>query len=316
MMKISKYTLLLALGAILMASCKKEEESISYSSFSGSLEIGNIPAYVNPGQSFRFEASGLSLPESEDQSKEIGYSFITSFMSKPDTVSVFEFTVPDTVGSFTVTAKAFLSGYSTKSAELKSTIVSSKSITDVDKPTLPSFLDARDNKPYKYVNLNGIRWMSENLAYFKTDEQGNYVFGRPFECEPATENVFGAFYTYEEALVACPEGWRLPSLEEWDKLGTLSGDLMVDAWYNGERLWEFWPEVKINNKYYFYAMPFGYASVVDKDYSFTGFNNYAFFWATDNGKPVCRYIYVSTPEILIFETPSSTDFAANLRCVK
>lgn len=316
-MKISKYLILLALGAVLLASCKKDEEETTYKTLSGTLEIGDIPSYVNPGQSFHFEVSGVSLPEDEeDQSQEIIYTFRTSFLSAADTVSAFDFTVPDTVGTFTITAKATLSGYYTKSKELSSIIVSDKSITGADKTLLPSFTDVRDGKVYSYSNVDGTCWMAENLAYLCTDSEDNFTFGRPYESEAATADVFGAFYTYEDALVACPEGWRLPTLEEWNSLGELSGDLMADAWYNGERLWEFWPEVKISNKYNLFALPFGYATVVDDEYSFTGFNNYAFFWATDNGQPVCRYIHVSTSQALTFETHSDSDFAASLRCVK
>ena len=91
---------------------------------------------------------------------------------------------------------------------------------------------------------------------------------------------------------------------------------MCDAYYNGDRLWEFWPDVKVTNAKKFFAYPFGYATVVDDTYSFTGFNDSAFFWADNAGSPVCYYIYVAAPRINIWDNPSESDFAAQLRCVK
>ena len=63
-------------------------------------------------------------------------------------------------------------------------------------------------------------------------------------------------------------------------------------------------------------MPFGYATIVDGEYTFTGFNDYAFNWADDAGKPVCKYIYVSNPKVIDWPSASETDFAAQLRCIK
>ena len=74
--------------------------------------------------------------------------------------------------------------------------------------------------------------------------------------------------------------------------------------------------MKINNKHQFFAMPFGYATIVDGEYSFAGFNDYAFFWADDSGKPICKYIHVSTPSLLEWREVSESDFAAQVRCVK
>ncbi len=65
-----------------------------------------------------------------------------------------------------------------------------------------------------------------------------------------------------------------------------------------------------------FLMPFGYATIVDDEYDFTGFNDYAFYWASDEGKPICKYIYVATPKVLDWVNPSETDFAAQIRCVK
>ena len=315
-MKYSKLIFAFAFSFVLASACKKDESTPSYKSLSGTLEIGTLPLYVNPGDEFSFTSSGVSLPESEtDQSLEIIYTYKNSENNKKDTLSSYSVTIPDIVGEYTITATAELTGYYSKTSTLSTTVVSEKSLTEYDLTSLSQVLDNRDGKRYRRSSINGKWWFAQNLAYYEKNEEGEYSFGSSYYSEKATEDVFGGFYSGEEALRACPEGWRLPTVEEWDALGGLAGDMMCDSYYNGERLWEFWPEVNKTNKLKLFALPFGYATIAEGDYSFTGFNDYACFWATKAGVPVCKYIYSQTPELLEWESPSPKDFAAQIRCV-
>ncbi len=74
-----------------------------------------------------------------------------------------------------------------------------------------TFTDPRDGAVYKTVQLNGKTWMSENLK-FSTPNSWCY------ERQTANCNVLGRLYSWEDALVACPKGWHLPSSEEWKSL--------------------------------------------------------------------------------------------------
>lgn len=317
-MKLSKILLsALALCAV-AAACKKDDDSTStYKSLSGTFTVGELPVFVNPGDEFDFVSEGLSFPDDEkDASLEIVYTYTTSQTDKIDTISTYHIVIPDITGEFTLTAKANATGYYTKTVTLTTTVISEKSITNADKSGYVQQYDNRDGKTYYFTTIDGKKWFSDNLAYYETDSEGNYSFGRPYQDAAAAEDIFGAFYTWEEARSACPEGWHLPSLDEWNAIGDQAGDLMCDAYYNGDRLWEFWPDVKVTNAKHFFAFPFGYATIVDDTYDFTGFNDYAFFWADNAGSPVCCYIYVAAPRINIWDNPSPTDFAAQVRCVK
>ena len=317
-MKLSK-TLLTALAiCVIAAACKKEDDSTTtYKSFSGTFEVGELPSFVNPGDEFDFVCEGLSFPEDEtDDSIEIVYTFSASDTDKTDTVSTYHLVVPDIVGEFTLTAKASATGYYTKTVTLTTTVVSDKSITGANKKNLAQQHDPRDAKRYHYTTIGVQKWFSDNLAYFETDAEGNYKFGRPYMDASAAEDAFGGFYTWDEAQRACPTGWHLPSLDEWNAIGDQAGDLMCDAYYNGARLWEFWPDVQVTNSKKFFAYPFGYVTVVDSEYTYTGFNDYAFFWADKDGSPACCYIYVAEPKVKVWDNPSPTDFAAQIRCVK
>jgi uncharacterized protein (TIGR02145 family) len=71
---------------------------------------------------------------------------------------------------------------------------SESSSTEAVEDDLSSFVDSRDKHSYKKVTIGDQTWMAENLSY-KRD-----------------------FYSWEDALDACPEGWRLPSDEDWKAL--------------------------------------------------------------------------------------------------
>ncbi len=67
-----------------------------------------------------------------------------------------------------------------------------------------SFVDARDNNEYQMVELGGLFWMTEDLRF---NAEGSLC----------VENCDGSrFYSFEGIKAVCPEGWRLPMVDEWD----------------------------------------------------------------------------------------------------
>ncbi len=77
--------------------------------------------------------------------------------------------------------------------------------------------DGRDGKEYQTMNVGERTFMAQNLNY---DVEGAFCFRNSEDfC-----NKYGRLYTYETAMNGtdeeyaqgiCPEGWHIPSAEEW-----------------------------------------------------------------------------------------------------
>jgi len=337
-MKTAKLVIALSLAAslsVLAVSCCKEETTTK-STLLGTMSI-NLSSYVQKGEFLSLSCSDIMKT---DSSRTVGFYWTVPLFSVRDTLRLendpveyrpdFEFTVPDTLCTFSILQNAFAEGYTNMSTTSSTTIVDPSlngdgSLTGFNIAASDGqFTDARDSKTYYYKNIGKLQWMRTNLRYAGT--------GYPYNDHWLMAEVFGQFYTWTEAQTACPYGWRLPSEADWVDLAKASGcedaelgevftgiagKLMMDAKFNGTKLWEFWPGVPITDEMGFSAISAGYGQKGNVDYTFFGCCEYAFFWTSSsvNDKGQARYIYQSFNDVYcaLFE---KNDICAPIRCVR
>jgi len=156
----------------------------------------------------------------------------------------------------------------------------------------------KDGNTYKKVKIGEQEWMAENLNVSKysngdpipqvqdDDEWSELTTGAWCYYENETENgkTYGKLYNWyavNDPRGLAPEGWHIPSYDEWS---TLENSLayMRNADAVGGKLKEagftHWkmPNVGATNERGFSALPGGYR---DLDYSFKDLGNLCCFWS-------------------------------------
>ncbi len=337
-MRFSKIVLSAALLAAAFCGCKKDE-STAKEFLDGDLKV-TMPEYVGQGFSKSFSVDTM-MTASRSDGGPLGYYFKNPFTEKTDTVvspageilePVYTVTVSDTLGPVSLVFGATSSDkYYGTTATCEMTVVkggldgdgSITGFVNYDSDLL--FTDTRGGimKNYLYTRCGDTYWMRSNLAW--SGAGASYV-----GCG-VMDDIFGRYYSWEEAQNACPEGWRLPSDEDWVELSEtfgnggeagsdlrgLAGALMADLYFNGTRMWEYWPGVKVTDASHLSVMPAGYAVMADNGFSFVNVYSYAAFWTSDeeSGKGVYRYLYEEN-DIVYRSTADKHDFGASVRCVK
>ncbi len=112
------------------------------------------------------------------------------------------------------------------------------SFTTSPEINLGTFTDSRDGHVYKTVSIGSQIWLAENLGYEIPDKQitdtelwyknffdnsiSSYGPTRIFDAwsyydnDVSFKDTYGVLYQWEAAKAACPPGWHLPSVAEWE----------------------------------------------------------------------------------------------------
>jgi uncharacterized protein (TIGR02145 family) len=165
------------------------------------------------------------------------------------------------------------------------------------------WIDTRDGKHYKTVQIGNQIWMAENLN-FVTDS-GSWVYNDDLN----NADIYGRLYDWETACKSCPEKWHLPTDNEWkeleiylgmkqkevDKIGNRGSDEGGKLKETGYSHWQS-PNENATDLYGFKALPAGLCE--DGRFYFLG--THAIYWTSTEDsipRPWSRGLYYKNGNI-------------------
>lgn len=177
-----------------------------------------------------------------------------------------------------------------------------------------SFTDARDGQSYRVVQIGSQTWMAENLNFVLPGVNGADGAYCPDGDERNCKKM-GRLYTWVEAQSVCPEGWRLPSREDFDALVKVAGGSAAEGSGDALKSTSGWfKKGNGSDAFGFEAFPAGYKR---QDGKFDGIGGYAYFWSSSEDPDGASYYLV-----LDFSSPAAKLDAfgkgegRSVRCVK
>ncbi len=178
---------------------------------------------------------------------------------------------------------------------------------------------------YKYTTIEvkdkdySETWMAENVNY-KTDDSYCYN-GADKNCK-----TYGRLYAWDDAQNVCPNGWRMPSLDEWhilfDVVGGTSADNISGKVLKSVEGWKYdSPAMTGSDKYGFTALPGGLQVYDGGMFMFDGIDTDAVFWTSsgsgsDGTGPNAVYVRISYDKVTANISSFLKESRVSVRCIK
>ena len=160
-------------------------------------------------------------------------------------------------------------------------------------------VDARDSLTYGIIEIGGQVWMAQNLNYFD-DSDSLYKRTSCYNDSAEYCEMQGRLYAWNVAMVACPQGWKIPSKADFDNLIEAVGgfDHAADS-----------------------LMSLDFVSEVGGGYHFLEYYNYfdeyAYFWTTDEVRAnYARTVMLEKDRSSVSYDETYEEFALSVRCVR
>jgi len=170
---------------------------------------------------------------------------------------------------------------------------------------LSDYTDPRDGQKYRIVKIGGKTWMAQNLSY----QTGNsWCYGG----DNSNSEKYGRLYDWNTAKTACPDGWRLPSREEWNHLVAAAGGNAAGKALKSTSGWD--DNGNGTDGYGFSALSGGYR---DTDGSFNSIGKYGYWWtASEYGSDNAYSQYIRYDGGYVSEGNFGKGYGYSVRCVK
>lgn len=200
-----------------------------------------------------------------------------------------------------------------------------------------------DGNEYKTIKIGNQWWMAENLKV-KTFSDGTLLYEQPNEADwinanqayciyEANDDAPGLLYNYaavNSANKLAPQGWHIPTDEEWKTLEIHLGMSLSDAdklaWRGsnqGEKLkikspegWSIYESVWNTNESGFTALA-GSCRLANGKWGNPGLFCTGFWWtATGHSSDDAFYRYLDYKNANVFRSNTSKQYGMSVRCVK
>lgn len=176
-------------------------------------------------------------------------------------------------------------------------------------------VDNRDDKVYWTTVIADNEWFAQNLdfkisgnSFYYENNEANKVYGQLYS---------GTLFSESETNV-CPEGWHVPSRQEWtDMIGSLGG-IKTAAPALREASSKFWRTSSVagNNGSGMTILPAGSR---DSKPSFSNMGKYTFFWTSTPNKEISGSFYAFNLGFmranLVVDT-GDKNWSYSVRCIK
>lgn len=343
MRKLFRYSaVFLAAAIVAAASCKKEgEDDLAY--MSGSVEY-NFPSIAVTGQIIESTVGGIVSP------RDVTYFWTSPDLNLGESDTVYSksvvIEVPDSVGEYTISVVATRSGYyaSVLTKTMMAIDPDGNSVSGLAQGT-GTFVDERDGEEYRTRKYGSLEWFTDNLRYAGDSDA---PCGVAYEKSDGIAYLFGRLYSWNEATGGvsaegagngpqgiCPEGWSVPTAEDWEEL---SGEIgaagpmdFYDDWsglgsaasaeltLNGEKMWPYSPENGHDNSSGWNAVPSGNSNNFHS--TFENMGTYGMWWSSTEtpvsgeSKASYRYIYYNSGNFSNHYVDKDS-YGVSVRCVR
>ncbi len=172
-----------------------------------------------------------------------------------------------------------------------------------------SFTDSRDGVVYGTELIGGQIWMKENLQY-------NSASSYSYDDNAANDDTYGRLYEWSGVSGAIPDGWHLPTDDEWKTLETTlgmpTGDLNING-YSLPRGTDQGTQLKEGGSS---GLDFPLAGFRSGG-TYSAMDNRTYLWVntTEGSNIFRRRLVTADPSVYRFTNPAG-DFAISIRLVK
>jgi len=190
-------------------------------------------------------------------------------------------------------------------------------ITACEKENAVDLLTDIDGNSYKTIQIGSQTWMAENLKVTR-DKDGNSLETFCYSDRSDRCEEFGRLYPWQEAIKACPEGWKLPSEDDWDELQIYLGMDAAEAKLFGWRGDNQGIQLKEGGSSGFEALLAGYKDgVIEWDGRFFDIGYYASFWSSTQYDEVSSIAYfMYTTSGMVYKGDYDYTSALSVRCIR